>query len=144
MFPAEKASYFSSTFLLTQELAMFYLHEQREGLLNMRQIIPGKLMIKLKGKSRDNIYWNVPHSQACLRCYDCYRQRLIPCILPLIKQRWNGINEWNESTAELKDKRHLCWNSSRANFTPALLRTLCKQNNPKLWMRRHYSMRTET
>jgi hypothetical protein len=35
---------------------MFYLHEQRGGLLNMRQIIPGKLIIKLKGESRDNIY----------------------------------------------------------------------------------------
>jgi hypothetical protein len=44
----------------------------------MRQIIPGQLMIKLKGKSRDNIYWNVPHSQAFLRCNDGYRQRLIP------------------------------------------------------------------
>jgi hypothetical protein len=107
---------------------MYVFQEQRGGLLNMSQTIPGKLMIKLKGKSRDNIYWNVPHSQACLRCYDCYRQRLIPCILPLIKQRWNGINEWNESTAELKDKRHLCWNSSRANFTPTTTANIVQTN----------------
>jgi hypothetical protein len=38
------------------------------------------------------------------------------------------MNRMSQQHGELKDKRHLCWNSSRANFTPTTTANIVQTN----------------